>query len=181
VSPPGVEITGHGGPPDPAAALAMMTQEMERGMTRAVLIVEAEWKRRIAHRTGDTRRRATHRVVRVGRKVLGILGGDSPVLRWGEFGTGLYGPRNRWIVPKKPGGVLRFPQPGNAGFTLAGRVRSGAAGAGAQFVYARRVRGMRPRRWLRDAIVVTEGRVQREFDLTAQRIAARLAQMSGGR
>ncbi len=98
-----------------------------------------------------------------------------PYARYLEEGTGLYGPRHRWIVPVSAR-ALRFPAGGRPslfsagqrvggsagpGFRLTGVQRSGAAGTSAQFVFAKRVRGVRPTHFFRDAILSSQGAVLR--------------------
>jgi len=150
----------------------------ERAMQRAVLLTEGEWKRRAerSRKTGHYLRNIYTHVRRFGNRVEGELG--NPLLYAGylERGTGLYGPANRWIVPKSKK-AMRWPQAGSPGFTLAGRQRSGRAGEGARYTFARRVRGIRPRRFARDAQMVTEPRVTRDLKaagvLAADEIARR--------
>lgn len=149
-------------------------------MRRGMLIVESEWKQRAtrSRRTGHYMRSITSRVERTGNVVVGQVGSNVPYARFLEYGTGLYGPRNRWIVPKRAK-ALRFPQPGNKGFSLAGRQRQGRAGAQARWVYAKRTRGMRPRRFARDAALTSRPRVRAELVAGGQRIAQDLQTLVG--
>ncbi len=75
-------------------------------------------------------------------RVITIAGGYPGVRVWTDVhyaryvhdGTGLYGPKGQWIYPKRAR-FLRFQPKGSAGY-----------------VYARRVRGMRPNNFLADAL-----------------------------
>lgn len=169
-----VEFSG-GVPPNPARVQAILHEEAERGMTEALALTHAEALRRMerSRRTGHAMRSVVSKVERIGFTVVGVIGSNVFYVRYLEEGTGLYGPFNHWIVPRHAR-FLRFPQPGNPGFTLAGRPRSGAAGTGARYVYARRVRGIRPRRYFRDSAMVVGPRVQRIFEATGRRITERL-------
>ena len=175
-----------GGNPVPEAIVRrIVLDEAERAMHRATNTVEGEWKRRLVpgvrgYRTGTYARSITNRVTRYGDRVVGEVGSALQVAKWLEYGTGIYGPEHRLIRPKKPGGVLRFPEPGNAAFTLAGRQRSGRAGAGARWVYARYVRGIRPRRYAHDAALIARPKVIRIFRQAGERVSVRLIEQSGG-
>lgn len=165
-------------PPSAITVQQVLLAEAKDGITHAVLLHEAEWKRRAARsrRTGTYMRSITHRVERVRNQIIGMVGSNVFYARYLEEGTGLYGPRNRWIVPKTKS-VLRFPQPGNKGFTLAGRQRSGKAGNQAQWVFAKKVRGIRPRRYARDSHMVVRPLIEREMRDVARRATARLEKM----
>lgn len=191
----GVEITGQF--PNPTRAVAIVREEGHRSMGQAIGLLDAEVKRRMPHRTGHARR-TVHSVVYVrGNLIFAVLTVGAFYAVYLEFGTGLYGPRNRWIVPVRAR-ALRFPaggspslvagggtrQRGSAGTgrTLAGRVRSGRAGAGAGWVFAQRVRGIRPRRMVRDSVFITRPRAERVFVLGGRRAAQRIqAELTGGR
>jgi hypothetical protein len=162
------------------SAMAVMLDEGRRAATNAVMLHEAEWKRRAARarRTGTMLRSITHRVQVHGHRIEAWTGTNLPYARYLEEGTGLYGPRHRWIVPVRAK-ALRFT-PGHAvggrNFRLTGAARSGReAAAGAQMVYATRVRGIRPRRFARDAALVVTPRVHAEFQAAGDRIMRRLA------
>jgi hypothetical protein len=184
-----IEIHGDDNPGNIRNARAIVIEEAHRAMRDATFMVEGTWKGRLVpgvrgYRTGHYARSITSDVTPLAEAkrlpdgmVRGVVGTNVFYAPYLEYGTGLYGPRHRWITPKKPGGVLRFPQPGNRGFTLAGRQRSGRAGAMAKYVYARRVRGIRPRRYARDAALIARPLVERRFHLAGQRAAQRL----GGR
>ena len=64
-----------------------------------------------------------------------------------ELGTGLYGPKHEKITPKAKLAMRWMGGPSSA-FRLTGSVRSGKAGAGAGYIYARSTKGMRPRPYL---------------------------------
>jgi hypothetical protein len=168
-----------GGPPSPEQLKRVVLEEATTSMKRATKIVEANWRRQLhpgdhGYRTGTYSRSITTNVTTTNNRVTGVVGTALKYAPWLEHGTGIYGPRHALIRPKKPGGVLRFPQPGNPGFTLAGRQRKGRAGAMAQWVYARYVRGIRPRLYAHEAARVSRPAVLAEFDAGAQRIVRRL-------
>lgn len=150
-------------------------QAARKAMPLALATVEGAWRARLVpnvrgYRTGTYSRSITNDGgKRVGDVVTGSVGTNLFYAKYLEFGTGLYGPRNRWIVPttKK---FLRFPAAvgKGTGFTLAGRRRSGRAGAMAQFVFAKRVRGIRPRRYAHDAALISQGAVTRIFAAAAR-------------
>jgi hypothetical protein len=62
---------------------------------------------------------------------------------WVNTGTGIYGPRRRMIRPRKKGGLLRW------------------VGKDGTVRYARKVKGMRPRRYLVDAVKAVIGKTPR--------------------
>lgn len=62
---------------------------------------------------------------------------------WVNKGTGIYGPRRRLIRPRRTGGVLRW------------------RGADGRIVFATKVRGMRPRRYLVTAVKLVIGKTPR--------------------
>lgn len=150
------------------------------------MATEAEWKRlsERSRRTGTYTRSITHRVYDEGHGMVGVVGTNLPYAQYLEYGTGLYGPAHRWIVPRNAK-ALRWPRGGghtssagtptgfqNApGFRLSGQQRQGAAGKPAQWVYARRVRGIMPRRYARDAAMRVRPQVQRIFELGGMQMA----------
>jgi hypothetical protein len=170
----GVDVHGDE-PKGPSQVEQIVLQEGHVAMQRAMMRVEAEWKRRSvrARRTGTYGRSITWIARRQGKTVFGRVGVNVAYGRYLEYGTGVYGPRHRMIVPLRAS-VLRFPEPRNPGFTLAGRQRSGRAGMGARWVYTRRVRGIRPRRYARDAAMVAQPYVIREFEAAGRRAAERI-------
>lgn len=156
-------------------AQQVVLAEAHTFLKKALLIVEAEWKRRAqrSRRTGTYLRSITSRVTRVGNTVVGFVGTSLFYAPYLEHGTGLYGPRHRWITPVKAQ-ALRWPQKGNKSFTLAGRPRSGRAGAGAAYTFAKRTRGMRPRKFAQDAALVTRPLVIRTMQAGAHSAARRI-------
>jgi hypothetical protein len=188
----GIEIHGDNNPGNYKNARKIVIQEAHRAMREATFMVEAAWKGRLVpgvrgYRTGHYARSITSDVTPLREaeahpegRVTGVVGTNVFYAKYLEYGTGLYGPLHHWITPKKPGGVLRFPAgpvgPGTA-FTWAGRRRSGRAGAMAKYVYAKRVRGIRPRRYARDAAEIARPLVVRRFHLAGHQAAHRL----GGR
>lgn len=165
-------------------------------MAEAMQTVEGDWKQRAdragARRTGTYLRSITSRVFDRVVEIVGTVGSNYFVAKLLEEGTGIYGPRNRWIEPRRAR-ALRWPAGGShassisgartfkagPGFTLAGRVRSGRAGTPAGFVFARRVRGIVPRRFAHDASLATRGHVERIFEQGGRRIVARLNRRAG--
>lgn len=137
-----------GGPPPPDAVAAAWRAEAQHTMGLAVAAHQAEWVRTMepSRRTGTSMRSITTATEVVGNTVRGRVGTLLRYVRYVDRGTGLYGPQHQVIRPVHAS-VLRFPAPGNAAFTLAGRQRSGRAGAAAAWVYARYVRGIQPRRY----------------------------------
>ena len=172
-----VDITG---PPPGGDPLEVILEEGAKAMRAALLLTEAEWRGRLVpgvrgYRTGTYSRSITNdKGVRVGNMIRGSVGTRLFYARYLEEGTGLYGPLHRWIVPVRAK-ALRFPQPGNPGFTLAGRQRKGRAGAMAKWVYAKRVRGIMPRRYARDAAMIAEPKAVKLFEAAGRRAAERLA------
>ena len=78
------------------------------------------------------------------RQSVRIVAGGSRQIGYAayvEFGTGLYGPRHKLIVPKR-GKYLRFPAASTR--RLSGSARSGTN----KFIYARSVKGSRPQPYL---------------------------------
>lgn len=169
-------VTFEGFPPNPARVEAIIYEEAERALRQATAKAHAEVLARASRhrRTGHLMRSVTHRVQRLGNMLIGVVGTNVFYAPYLEYGTGLYGPRNRWIVPVRAR-FLVFPEPGNAGFTLAGRQRAGRAGAGARMVYARRVRGIRPLRIFRDAALVSRPFSERYFKAAQMRSIERIA------
>lgn len=167
-------------------ARRIVIEEARKAMRDATFVTEANWKHRLVpgvrgYRTGHYARSITSDVtplpealIRTDGRITGVVGSNVFYAPYLEYGTGLYGPRHQWIVPKKPGGVMRFPEAGNPGFTLAGRQRSGRAGAMAKYVYARRIRGIKPRRYARDAALISRPVVMRRFQQAGHSAAERL-------
>jgi hypothetical protein len=75
---------------------------------------------------------------------------------WIHEGTGLYGPNPRYIVPVKAR-ILRWPRTNNA-YKATGGNRRYRAGATEKWVYARKVKGHKPRPFLRDALSAAQGK-----------------------
>lgn len=169
-------VTISGAPINPLSVQRIVQEELSKATHSSIARLQVEVMSRAARhrRTGHLMRNIHHKVTPTGKGFLGLVGTDVFYAKYLEIGTGLYGPRNRWIVPIRAR-FLRFPQPGNAGFTLAGRQRSGRAGAGASWVYARRVRGIRPLRIFRDAAIVNKPIAERIFVTAQQRIIVRVA------
>lgn len=172
----GVTVSGGGfGHWSEAGARKVLIEEATRSMRLATQQIESVWKSRAARarRTGTYIRSIRSTVRTTGTTVTGTVAAGVRYAEFLEKGTGLYGPRNQWIEPKSAK-VLRFPA-GKEGFRLSGQQRAGKAGESAQFVFARRVRGIRPRRFARDSALIAKPRVLRIFEDGGKRAAARLA------
>jgi hypothetical protein len=167
-----IERSGRRPPPEPVVRRIIL-DEAERATRQACAVVEGEWKRNVPARTGHYRRSITSEVRRTGNVVRGRVGTNVFYAPFLEYGTGIYGPRRRKIVPKKAK-ALRFPQPGNPGFTLAGRVRSGRAGAGARFVFAASVRGIRPGHYAQRSFRAAEPKAMLVFRAAGRRAGERI-------
>lgn len=76
----------------------------------------------------------------VNGKLLVIVSTNVSYARFVHDGTGIYGPRHRYITPVRRK-LMRFKTKGSNG----------------RYVYAKRVAGMRPNHFLRDALVVIRG------------------------
>lgn len=129
---------------DPAAIKALISSP-QRGVVQDLLkrglLVETQAKRNLAGQGGpkriDTGRlRAsinTQLVYRAGQPAV-LVGTNVWYATLVHNGTGLYGPRHRYITPKRAK-FLRFRPKGSR-----------------SYVYARRVSGMRPNRFLLNAL-----------------------------
>lgn len=172
-------VRREGGPPSAETLKRVVIEEATKAMDRSVKLVESEWRRQLVpnedgYRTGTYSRSITSTVTTNDTRVIGEVGTKLYYAPYLEYGTGIYGPRHELIRSTRPGGVLRFPQPGNPGFTLAGRRRSGRAGAMAQYVYARFIRGIKPRLYAHKAADQARTAVRAEFEAAGGRIAKRL-------
>lgn len=113
---------------------------MRNAMTAATVFGLGQLRQRIPVRSGQTRGRMTYRVVEQHNELIGEIGGKSisrsgfNILKGLEEGTGIYGPNKQMIRPVNAS-VLRF--------TVGGAPVSGRGG---NVVFARHVRGMKPRR-----------------------------------
>jgi len=76
----------------------------------------------------------------VNGKLLVVVSTNVNYARFVHDGTGIYGPRHRYITPVRRK-LLRFK----------------TKTSGGRYVYAKRVAGMRPNHFLRDALVVVRG------------------------
>jgi hypothetical protein len=167
-----IETSGRRPPPEPVVRRIVL-DEAERATRQACATVDREWKLSAPARTGHYRRSITTEVRRTGNVIRGRVGTNVFYAPFLEYGTGIYGPRRRPIRPKRAK-ALRFPQPGNPGFTLAGRVRSGRAGAGARFVYAAWVRGIRPGHYAERAFRAAEPKALAIFRAAGIRAGERI-------
>jgi hypothetical protein len=167
---------GKGGPP-PASVVATVTREETRAaLDRGLAHVQRSWMELAApsRRTGAYLRSIHPVIVPLGPVGWsGSVVATVPYAQWLEEGTGIYGPRHE-MIRSTGGGVLRFPEPGNRGFTLSGRQRSGRAGRNARYVFASSVRGIRPRHYGRDAVLASRAAFDAEIQGAGERIAARI-------
>jgi hypothetical protein len=83
-----------------------------------------------------------------------------------EFGTGLYGPKHEKITPKAKM-AMRWMGGAASAFRLTGSVRSGAAGAGAGYIFATSTKGMHPHPYLIPGAraAIRSGGLEKEVDL----------------
>ncbi len=184
-----------GRPPDKDAIRKIVVEEATKAAARAGGIIERNWKSQINSRTGHYRRSITTsveapgaasgigappnvRFVAGGNKVTLTVGTNLDYALWLEEGTGLFGPLKKKIVPKRAK-ALRFPA-GSAGFTLAGRRRSGRGGAQASFVFAKSVKGIKPRRYAAQAGERSRAAVEREFAKGGAKALARIGKEEFG-
>jgi HK97 gp10 family phage protein len=132
-------------------------------MESAMQYVEDSMRTLAPSRTGDLRRRMTHIVRTVGDNTIqGQVGTSAFYGIYVDQGTGIYGPRRSRIYPTRAK-AFRFPEPGNASFTLAGRQRKGNAGANARYVFARSIRGTPAQHFVQRAVDGTMDRWQQEL------------------
>lgn len=169
---PSVTITTTGETPAKARDAYFMAAKQQMGV--AMLRIEGAVKQDTPVRTGHLRRTITHIVEVIGNVISGAVGTDVLYGRWVDEGTGIYGPKHHVIVPKTKR-ALSFPEPGNRGFTAAGRVRSGKAGRNARFVTVRSVKGIKPREFFEKAIERTRTTWMQDL----QQIPAVAAKMLG--
>lgn len=119
---------------------------VQRALDDLAADLRDETERLIVQRAYDTGRLS--RAVTVQRSAEGVravrssAGVDEPDMlpRWISHGTGIYGPRRQVIRPKKAK-ALRFVPKGGGGV-----------------VYAKSVKGVRPREYMRDAAIYTAER-----------------------
>jgi hypothetical protein len=108
---------------------------------------------RVPRRTSNTAH--TVKVTPSGADGLEVtVGSESPVFRWLEEGTGIYGPMGQRIYPKNAR-VLAWPT-GTFGpegsLRLTGRPREGAAGAGSGMAFATSIAGMQAHHFIATAM-----------------------------
>lgn len=169
-------------------------------MQRAVHRLHYAWHSQLipgvsGYRTGHMARSLTTQVTPKAEAVTtkhveGIVGTNVFYAPYLEFGTGIYGPRRRPITVQPPGrlarsgsgrpGALQFPGKVGPGtpFTWAGRRRSGRAGAMAQYVYRRSVKGIRPRHYATKAADIARPLVEAEFREGGRIASERIARSS---
>jgi hypothetical protein len=102
--------------------------------------------------TGRLRGSVTTEIVITSGRPMARVGTNLPYGRYVEEGTGIYGPKGRPIRPVNAR-LLRWPVTNNSG---SGRRRY-KGGRTAEFAFARSVKGMKPRPWLRPALSAAGG------------------------
>lgn len=123
----------------------------------AVRMVEADLDRRVPRaKTGALSR--SKRIVTHVRpsSITSIIAYEAPQAAWTDRGT-----RPHVIVPRRAGGVLRFPRFGPARRPVTGAPARGRRRfSGGGYVFARKVRhpGNRGNRWFRGAVTLTKWR-----------------------
>lgn len=117
-----------------------------RDVYRRTKKVEAEAKRLAPVDTGRLRSSITSEVRIYGRVIYGRVGTRVRYARYVHNGTGIYGPRHAWIVPKK-GKFLVFKPKGSV------RRRNARGQFQSDKIFARRVRGTKPTYFLSRALL----------------------------
>lgn len=156
----GVVVTGTGRTPEQVQRAFF--RAAERQMKVAVAHAAGAIKTEAPAKTGHLRRSVTFVVHVIGDTIVGVVGTNVQYGLWVNSGTGLYGPEHRLIVPVRAK-ALRFPEPGNPGFRLSGQQRQGKAGAGARWVYARSVKGIKPRKFFEKGAATAAPVVRRDL------------------
>jgi len=174
---------------NPAAAVDNV---LTNAMRQATLYTERRWKElaQISTRTGRYARSITSTVHSSGHggnvRITGTVGTSVNYAPYLEYGTGLYGPKHQLIRPKQAR-ALRWPAGGRhtfnmrtfgyegfkpgAGFRLTGQRRSGAAGAGARYAYAKYVRGIQPLHYGRRAAHDSQAHTRQLFHEAGRQLA----------
>lgn len=99
--------------------------------------------------TGALRASLTARVERRGNDVVGIVGSNLPYALFVHDGTGIYA--GRGMITARNGGLLRWPRTNNS-YTSTGGNRRFSGGQTSQWVFARAVRGVKGRPYLKLAV-----------------------------
>ncbi len=134
----------------------LVTQEITRAMRQSTLTIEGEAKHRVPVKTG-TLRRSIHSEVRpISRGVEGLVGTITQYAPYVEFGTGIYGPQKRPIVPRTKKALAWKSE-------------------GGEMIIRRSVRGMRPRPYLKPAFDAKLREVEGFFRAALKRVLGRLA------
>jgi len=117
----------------------IMLNHMERGVETSMQIIEGEWKRLAPVRTGEYRAHVQHTTTRTGNNVVGSVFNLLPKAEFIERGTGIYrhGGGSRGYIRPRSGKAMRW------------------RGGDGSYVFARAVRGMRPRWVARQARINT--------------------------
>jgi len=123
--------------------MAAVQQVVEAIVGDITTAVATEARRRCPVDTGALRASIRSQVTAHGSEVRGEVYSDLDHAAYVHQGTGIYGPRNRPIQPRRAK-VLAWPRPGGG------------------TVFARQSRGQRPQPWLLEALeAVATGRVDR--------------------
>lgn len=118
-----------------------------REMLHRGLLVETQAKRNLGGTPGHPRRvdngllrSSVHTaVVSIGGQPWVVVSTNIHYARWIHDGTGIYGPRHRYITPRRAK-RLRFRPKGSS-----------------RYIYARKVAGIKPNPFLRDALSAARG------------------------
>jgi len=109
-----------------------------------------EARRRCPVDEGRLRSSLTMEMQQVQKYPAAVIGTNLPYGLYVHEGTGIYGPRRTPITPKRAR-VLRWPVKNNQ-YKQTGGNRRYAGGRTAAYAYARSVKGVPPRPFLRDAL-----------------------------
>lgn len=132
----------------------------QRWARATAIALEFEAKKRAPVNFGRLKSSITHRVEGVGGGVSALTGTNVQYAAFQEFGTGIYGPRRRMIRPVRAK-ILRW-KGGKAGRDVRGRFTTG-------FIFAREVRGVRPKRYFAGALKAERPRAEARLDREVKR------------
>ncbi len=119
------------------------------GLTKFLSIVADAARLKCPVKTGQLQSSITHQITREDDKVVeGRVGSNVKYAPYVEFGTGIYGPNKQVITPKNKK-VLAWVAYGPRPTTAEGWKRAQREG---RAIFARRIRGMRPRPYLQPAM-----------------------------
>lgn len=99
--------------------------------------------------------------------VVGSVGAEKPIYLWHDQGTGIYGPRKRYIVPVRKK-ILAWHK---GGATWKSVSKAGGQGGSANgWIFAMRVRGMKPKYFMKQAVDMNREWVKNRFDQIPKRV-----------